>query len=233
MTDAVALNRAMMTNAVALAAFETLVQTQQPASTAWVPVTDYSFEARAAIEGPHARLILDVFNPTRLLDYGCGYGHLLRLLEAAFGLTTSHYFCGFEPAEALACEANRHVEVFDSLPRFARARRRQLLGGGADFDLVICREVFEHLTVRQIRRAVTDVCDLSTRYVYVTTRFHQSPQHLLDVATSDDLDPTHITMLNQDFLRLLFVLEGFRRRADLEARMDWKGLGRVLVYERV
>jgi hypothetical protein len=40
----------------------------------------------------------------------------------------------------------------------------------------------------------------------------------LDVATSDDLDPTHISMLNQDFLRVLFVLEGFKRRADLEER---------------
>ena len=33
-------------------------------------------------------------------------------------------------------------------------------------------------------------------------------------------------------LRLLFVLEGFRARADLEARMDWGNKGRVLVYER-
>jgi hypothetical protein len=29
------------------------------------------------------------------------------------------------------------------------------------------------------------------------------------------------------------VLEGFRRRADLEERMDWAGKERVLVYERV
>ena len=54
----------------------------------------------------------------------------------------------------------------------------------------------------------------------------------MDVDTSDKLDPTHITMMHQAFLRALFVLEGFRRRADLEAAMDWKKLGRVLVYER-
>jgi hypothetical protein len=28
------------------------------------------------------------------------------------------------------------------------------------------------------------------------------------------------------------VLEGFKRRADLEQRMDWAGKDRVLVYER-
>ena len=39
-------------------------------------------------------------------------------------------------------------------------------------------------------------------------------------------------MLHQDLLRLLFVLEGFTRRADLEAQLDWKHYGRVLVYER-
>jgi hypothetical protein len=101
------------------------------------------------------------------------------------------------------------------------------------YDLVICREVLEHLTIRQIRRAVTNLCALSSKFVYVTTRFAKDPDHLLDVDTSDDLDPTHITMLNQDFLRVLFVLEGFKRRPDLEARMDWQGKGRVLVYERV
>jgi hypothetical protein len=39
-------------------------------------------------------------------------------------------------------------------------------------------------------------------------------------------------MCNKDFVRLLIALEGFKRRADLEARMDWMQKGRVLVYER-
>jgi hypothetical protein len=30
----------------------------------------------------------------------------------------------------------------------------------------------------------------------------------------------------------MFVLEGFRRREDLENRIDWMGKGRVLVYEK-
>jgi hypothetical protein len=38
--------------------------------------------------------------------------------------------------------------------------------------------------------------------------------------------------MSKDFLRVLLVLEGFRRRADLEQRMDWGGKNRVLVYER-
>jgi hypothetical protein len=97
-------------------------------------------------------------------------------------------------------------------------------------DLVICREVLEHVPVAGVAEIVRKLCGLSNRYVYVTTRFSKGP-HRLDVDGSDGLDPTHITMLNQDLLRMLFTLEGFRRRADLERELDHRELGRVLVYE--
>jgi hypothetical protein len=86
--------------------------------------------------------------------------------------------------------------------------------------------------VRQVRESVRNICRISSRFAYVTTRFHQDPHSLLDVSTHDELDPSHITMLNKDLLRLFFVLEGFRRRQDLEDRIDWMGKGRVLVYEK-
>jgi hypothetical protein len=73
---------------------------------------------------------------------------------------------------------------------------------------------------------------VTSRFVYVTTRFHAAPASLLDVTTDFETDPTHITLMTKDLLRALFVLEGLRRRADLEDRMDWAGKGRVLVYER-
>ena len=56
--------------------------------------------------------------------------------------------------------------------------------------------------------------------------------HFLDFNTGDDLDPSHITLLNKDMLRLMFVLEGCRSRPDLEARMDWGKKGRVLVLQK-
>jgi hypothetical protein len=101
------------------------------------------------------------------------------------------------------------------------------------YDVVICREVLEHLTVLQVRRAVTELCRASSGLVYVTTRFHPTPESLLDVTTDHETDPTHITLLAKDFLRVMFVLEGFRNRPDLEGRMDWAHKGRVLVYERL
>lgn len=201
----------------ALTRLEALVQQQQPASIPWAPVTDYSLETRRAVEGEHPRLLVDTFHPASILDAGCGPGHLLRLLKeethvrlAGFDLVVPNAGDGMELwIGDLAGEVN---EI-------------------GTYNLVICREVLEHLTVPQIAEAVRNLCRLSDRFIYVTTRFAKTPRHVFDVDLADDLDPTHITMLTQPMLRALFVLQGMRRRPDLERQMDWQQQGRVLVYE--
>ena len=80
---------------------------------------------------------------------------------------------------------------------------------------------------------VANIVRMTSRFAYVTTRFHPNPASLLDFTTQFDVDPTHITLLNKDMLRLMFVLEGCRSRPDLEARMDWGNKGRVLVLEKL
>jgi len=209
----------------ALARFSAFVANQKPADTPWQPVTDYSFEARKAIEGPHPQLIKDVFAPTSIMDAGCGPGHLVRMLQDV-GCERVRGFdkCGKEVG---GWGVSAGV-LGDDLTNPSLLDDRWHPGYS---DLVICREVLEHLTVRELVQAVRNLVGLSRKYVYVTTRFHPAPDHLLDVQDHDDLDPTHITLLNKDFLRLLFVLEGCTQRADLEQKMDHKGLGRVLVYE--
>ena len=183
----------------------------------------YTLAARRPIEGRQPALIKEVFNPVRVLDVGCGPGILMTFLDEV-GVVAD----GVDPAPGMREKAERpHVGA-------------RIMLGGADttdipsnaYDLVICREVFEHLTVLQVREAVRNICRISSRFVYATTRFHPNPQTLLDVNQQDELDPSHITMMNKDLLRLLFVLEGFRRRDDLEAHIDWMGKGRALVYEK-
>jgi len=98
---------------------------------------------------------------------------------------------------------------------------------------VVCREVLEHLTVLQVRQTVTNIVRMTSRFAYVTTRFHPAPSGLLDFTTQFDVDPSHITLLNKDLLRLFFVLDGCRSRPDLEARMDWGNKGRVIVVEKI
>jgi glycerol-3-phosphate cytidylyltransferase-like family protein/SAM-dependent methyltransferase len=211
------------TNAQKLVAFERFVQGQRPAEKPWEPVTDYSFEARKEIEWPHAQIIKDTFQhkdriPPTVLDAGCGPGHLVRML-LAIGMNARGFDLSIDKHYTERPFANGDlVQFYDWYVDEFRS------------DLVLCREVLEHLTVPQIAVAVRNLVKLSSRFVYVTTRF-TAKAHFLDVDSADSLDPTHISMLNQDLLRTLFVLEGCTRRADLEAKLDHRKLGRVLVYE--
>jgi 2-polyprenyl-3-methyl-5-hydroxy-6-metoxy-1,4-benzoquinol methylase len=182
----------------------------------------YELETRRRVEDRNPALIREVFEPTRVLDVGCGPGFLMLFL-AELGVEVEGVDFSPSSHELAPPEMREKILIGDVAEPHVPER---------SFDLVICREVLEHLTVIQVRKTVEQLCRASSRFVYVTTRFHADPQSLLDFTTDFETDPTHVTLLAKDFLRCLFVLEGFRRREDLEERMDWAGKGRVLVYER-
>lgn len=182
----------------------------------------YQLEARREIEGRNPALIKEVFQPKRALDMGCGPGSLMYLLYE-LGVDTDGI--DFSPSsKTLAPHEVRDKIVIGSVT--------EPVVPDNSYDLVICRETLEHLTILQVREAVRCICNASSRYIYITTRFHPERAGFLDVTDQPDVDPTHITLLKKDFLRVLFVLEGFRSRPDLEARMDWLNKGRVLVLEK-
>jgi SAM-dependent methyltransferase len=185
---------------------------------------NYHLETRRAIEAKNPALIKEVFAPTRTLDLGCGPGTLMHLL-LELGVESE----GIDYAESSLRLATPEV------------RDRIVIGHVGDptlkpansYDLVICREVLEHLTVLEVKQCVTNMVRMTSKFIYCTTRFHPNPGDLLDFNQQDELDPSHITLLNKDLLRLMFVLEGCRSRSDLEARMDWGNKGRVLVLEKL
>jgi 2-polyprenyl-3-methyl-5-hydroxy-6-metoxy-1,4-benzoquinol methylase len=182
----------------------------------------YDLETRRRVEGRHPDLIKEVFEPARILDVGCGPGCLMYFLWER-GLTVDGIDFSPSSRTLAPAEVRERITIGDVTEPHVESR---------SYDLVICREVLEHLTVLQVRRAVEQLCRASSRFVYVTTRFHPAPVTLLDFTTDFETDPTHVTLLAKSLLRTLFVLEGFRSRPDLEQRMDQAGKGRVLVYER-
>jgi 2-polyprenyl-3-methyl-5-hydroxy-6-metoxy-1,4-benzoquinol methylase len=182
----------------------------------------YDLETRRHVEGPNPQLIAEVLAPASVLDVGCGPGFLMHFL-AELGIDTH----GVDFSES-----TKSLAPADVRERIRLGPADDLTEPDLSHDLVICREVFEHLTVLQVRRAVAEICRVSARLVYATARFHPAPQDLLDVTDDLETDPTHITLMTKPLLRTLFVLEGFRARPDLEDRLDWGRKGRVLVYER-
>jgi len=183
---------------------------------------NYSIEVRREREGRNPQLIREVFQPERVLDFGCGPGALLYFLwelgVEADGIDFSAYAKRSAPPQVR--ERIRIMGVDEPIPT------------DKTYDLVVCREVLEHLTAVQIQKAVENMARLSSRFIYVTTRYSKRTAELLALDTEPEVDQSHISLLNKDFLRCLFVLQGFKSRYDLEERMDWKGYGRVIVLEK-
>lgn len=182
----------------------------------------YTLESRREIEGKNPQLIKEILEPKKVLDAGCGPGLLVLMLREigldAVGVDMSTYALETAPATVR--------------PYLTRGSILKLPYGEQEFDLVVCREVLEHLTVIEVAQAVNELCRVSSKLIYVTTRFAHSPKTMFDVETEFDADPTHITCMNKSLLRLMFTLRGFKSRPDLEGEMDWLNKGRVIVYER-
>ena len=182
----------------------------------------YDIATRRKMEGRNPELIKEVFQPERVIDMGCGPGALMFLLQEVGVMADGIDFS----------QTSKDIAPKDVADRIRIGSITDIDLPDASYDLVICREVFEHMPVLLVQKAVENLARISSRFVYVTTRFHPNPTSLFDVTTEFDVDPTHITCMNKDMLRLMFVLQGFRRRPDLEARMDWLNKNRVLVYEK-
>lgn len=186
----------------------------------WTPVTPYDQASRRKAEGRHPEVIRDTFAPTSVLDVGCGPdGHLVTFLRE-IGVDARGW--DIVTTNADYCVGDRDL----TSPYLVQRHERDAN------ELVICREVLEHLPVRHMPTAIRNLVALTSRYVYVTTRFAVNPDHFLSLQTEFDVDPTHITCLTKPFLALLFTLEGCRRRPDLEVQVDWLQKGRCLVFER-
>lgn len=176
----------------------------------------YTLEARRHAEGRHPKIIKELFGGWTVLDAGCGPGFLVHMLRE-LGMDV----LGVDPSPAAVAlrpfgtDRVIHRSVSTLAPHQA--------------DLVICREVLEHLPVREVADLVRDLFRIAKKAVYITTRFHAGP--IFDVTDEREVDPTHQTLLTQPFLRSLCVLNGGTRRRDWEAMLDWQQKGRVLCYE--
>lgn len=175
----------------------------------------YTLEKRREIEGKQPEILKALWGDLSILDVGCGPGFLVQLLREL-------------GVDAGGCDPSADAVQMASSHRVIRAFPFEIPADIA--DVAICREVLEHLPVTQLARTVYDLFRIAKKFVYITTRF--STDSVFDCATDFETDPTHITLLSQPYVRSLCVLNGGKRRRDLEQRLDWMNKGRVLVYEK-
>ena len=204
-------SEARPTDAAALARVDQVIQRQTPPAP-WQPVTPYDLESRRPIEAPPVDRIRQLWGEGPYLDWGCGpEAVLVRLLRARGAVAW-----GLDPILA---------------PRWHGLRPPEHRRFRPIHPVIICREVLEHVCLRDWWPILAAWRTWTPRAVYVTTRHPPAPRHVLAVATSDALDPTHISLVTPTLLRTLLALStGLPRRPEWEAILDWRGLGRVCVY---
>ena len=99
------------------------------------------------------------------------------------------------------------------------------------FSAVLCSEVLEHVPVREWGTMLHHLFRVAKERVYLTTRFHFDPPHPYALTDEKYLDPSHITVLPQPFLRALCTTFGGVRDRAWEKALDWQHKDRVLVYQ--
>ncbi len=178
----------------------------------------YTLEARRKAEGRHPKILKELFGGMSILDVGCGPGFLVQMLRE-LGMDAGGIDPSYDAVQLSPLPPNRiaHASVESLPPKIAQ--------------VVICREVLEHLTVAEVAVMVAELFRVARKAVYITTRFHPSPRSVFDVTDERDVDPTHATLLTQPLLRALCVLNGGRRNREWESALDHQQKGRVLCYE--
>jgi hypothetical protein len=170
------------------------------------------YGARVAIEGSHPDIVAALFKGQSVLDVGCGPGHFVAMLRergmAAIGLDPYCTPVGRDCYRAVIGEIDSQYH-----------------------DVVICREVLEHIPVREVGSFLHHLFRVARHYVYLTTRFTEAPAHPFALTTEFAADPSHITLLPQPFVRALCVTMGGVQKPLMEQALDWQDKGRVLVYE--
>jgi SAM-dependent methyltransferase len=167
---------------------------------------------RVGIEAKHPDVLAALCAGKSVLDVGCGPGYLVRMLRER-GVDV----LGIDPYS----EPNNWCD-----------RRSITEENSRSADVVVCREVLEHVPVHQWGQLVSDLFRVARERVYLTTRFTPAPANPFELTDELGEDPSHITRLPQPLVRALCVLNGGTRDTTWEKQLDWLGKGRVLVYKK-
>jgi len=188
---------------------------------------EYTEERLSGVFVPLADLLYSTFLPARLLDCGCAKGFLVKALRKievdAYGQDISAYAIASAPLEVSPFLKQGSITEIQFPDRF--------------FDLVVCLDTMEHLTVSQAERALDEMARVGSMYFFLTICINLDPSCPDDFITSDPNDKSHITIANRNFWHKKLLVRGLRRRQDLEDLLGSSDIGQkmrwnIFVYEK-
>ena len=143
---------------------------------------DEIYFADRNIENKHPILVRqwnDFFKPESVADFGCGLGPYLFIWESIVKDCK-----GFDISEY----ATKHKICSSEIRQFE-------LGAGVivgeKYDLVTAIDVLEHLKYENLAKAISTLCDVSSKYILASIPFKGTP--------NCENDPTHIIKESKDW----------------------------------
>lgn len=135
-----------------------------------------------------------------VIEPACGSANDYRYLDA-FGITAHIDYTGFDLCEKNIANAR---EMFPAV-NFRAGNILAIEAGERAFEICIVHDLFEHLSIEAMAKAVAEVCRVSDRSVLAHFfQMHDEPEHL--VRTHEDY---HWNRLSLEKVAQLFGAEGF------------------------
>jgi len=180
-------------------------------------------------EGKHPSIIREIVGNGTVLDSGCGQAWLVGFLRElgveAYGIDYSEY--------AIV------NSFYLARPFVSLGDIQKLPYEDNSFNMVIAREVFEHLTIEQAINALHEmdrVCKPGgLLYFTIWLNFYQQDNVSPDILCKDVRDPSHVTFMPRKFWLRLFEnnLSNIEYETEISDRLDWMEKSRTFVYRKI
>lgn len=186
-----------------------------------------NIKVKRETEGKHPNIIKNIVGLDKVLDAGCGMGFLVGFLRE---LGVKAY--GFDYSEYAINNCFDLAKEFIQLSRIEKIPYKD-----NSFDFIICREVFEHLTVQECLLATKELLRVLKPggFLYLTIWIDFSEKAHPDILCYDLRDDSHKTFMPREFWYRFFSNNFNELVYDkcLVSKLDWMKKNRVFVYRKV